>query len=119
MLYKLPNLRRLEVIIGKGTSLPSASLPNLVDLAITCDNEDDWPQLFHGATLGNLGSVTFYPQSEEIGDFLGAFERAALPLFVQNTLSDFCLDTSYSWNPNYSSPSIYTAGRPEYSILLL
>jgi len=103
VLYKLPNLRGLSVVIEKGTSLPSASLPNLVDLAITCDDEDDWPQLFHGATLGNLRSVTFSPQSEEIGDFLGAFERAALPLSVQNTLSDFCLDTSYSWNPNYSS----------------
>jgi len=103
MLYKLPNLRSLSVVIERGASLPSASLPNLTHLEIVCDNEDGWPQLFHRATFGKLESVAFYPQSEQLGDFLGTFERAALSSSVQNTLSTFCLDTSYSWNPNYSS----------------
>jgi len=103
VLYKLPNLRSLSVVIERGTSLPSASLPNLTDLEIVCDNEDDWPQLFHGATFGKLNSADFYPRSKQLGDFLGAFERAALSSSVQNTLSTFCLETSCSWNPNYSS----------------
>jgi hypothetical protein len=32
VIYKLPNLRSLSVIIDRGTSLPSASLPNLTNL---------------------------------------------------------------------------------------
>jgi len=44
-----------------------------------------------------------YPQSEPIGDFLGAFKEAALYSSVQNTLSEFHLQTPYSWNPSYSS----------------
>jgi len=103
VLYKLPNLRSLSVAIQRGAPLPSASLPNLTDLKIWCDNEDDWPRLFHGATFGKLRSVCFHPQSEQIGDFLGAFERAALSSSVQNTLSSFCIFTQHSWNPNYPS----------------
>jgi len=103
VLYKLPNLRGLSVAIEKETSPPSALLPDLIQLVITCDNEDGWPQLLHGATLGNLGSVIFCPQSEQLGDFLGAFERAALSSSVQNTLWEFCLYTPHPWNPNYSS----------------
>ena len=78
VVYKLPNLYSLSVVIERETRLPSASLPNLVDLTIRCDDEDNWLQLFRGATFGKLESVTFYPQSEEIGDFLGAFKGAAL-----------------------------------------
>ena len=100
---KLPNLRHLSVIIGRETSLPSASLPNLTTLAITCDNEDDWPRLFHGATFGKLESVMFFPQSSEIGDFLGAFKRAALSSSIQNTLLTLQIRPSCSWNPIYSS----------------
>ena len=103
VLYRLPELRSLSVVIEGETPLPSASLPNLTELTITCDNEDNWPQPFHGATLGKLESVTFIPRSEQIGDFLGAFQRAALPLTLQNTLSKFHLSLRYSWNPNYSS----------------
>jgi len=103
VLYKLPSLRYLSVIVERETSLPSASLPNLIELTITCNNKEDWLRIFHGATFGKLKSVTFYLQSKQPGDFLGAFERAALSSSVQNTLSKFCLSTSYSWNTNYSS----------------
>ena len=103
VVYRLPNLRSLSVDVERETSLPSASLPNLTDLTITCDDEDSWPRLFHGATLGELRSVTFCPRSERLGGFLGAFEKAALSSSIQNTLSMLYLFTPYSWNPNYSS----------------
>ena len=103
VLYKLPNLRCLSVVTERETRLPAASLPNLTDLTIRCEDEDDWPQLFHGATLGKLEDVNFYLQSEQVGDFLGAFERAALPLSIQNTLLKFYIFAQHSWNPNYSS----------------
>jgi len=103
VVYKLPNLRGLLAVIERDTLLSPASLPNLTDITINCEDEGDWPQLFHRATLGKLESVTFYPESEEIGDFLGAFERAAHSSSVQNTLSKFRVSTSWSWNPNYSS----------------
>ena len=101
--YKLPNLCDLWVVIERGAPLPSALLPNLTDLKITCDNEDDWPQLFHRATFGKLESVAFHPRSEQIGDFLGAFERAALSSSIPNTLSKFSILSWHSWNPKYSS----------------
>jgi len=103
VIYKLPNLCDLSVVIKRETPLPPALLPNLTDLTISCDNEGDWPQLFHGATLGKLKSVTFYPQSEQIGDFLEAFERVALSSSVQNTLSKFSLSASFPGSPNYYS----------------
>ena len=103
VLYKLSDLRSLSVVIERETLLPPASLPNLTDLEIICDDEDDWPQLFHGATFGKLEAATFYPHSEQLGDLLGAFERAALSSSVQYTLSSFYLSTSCSWSPNYSS----------------
>ena len=103
VLYELPNLRSLSVAIERETPLPPASLPNLTELIITCDNEDGWPQLFHGATLGKLEDITFFLRSERIGDFLGAFERAALSSSVQNTLSKFYISTWRPWNPTYSS----------------
>ena len=104
MLYELPNLRSLSVVIKKGTTPPSsASLPNLTELKITCHDEDGWQGLFHGATFGKLKSVFFYPQFEQIGDFLGAFERAALSSSVQNTLSKFHIFAWSPWNPTYYS----------------
>ena len=103
VLHKLPNLLNLSVAIEKETPLPSASLPNLIGLTIRCDDEDNWPRLFHGATFGKLKSVSFYPRSKQIGNFLGAFERAALSSSIHNTLSTFYLSTPCSWNPNYSS----------------
>ena len=100
---KLPGLRDLRVVTEKETSLPSALLPNLTELAIRCDDEGDWPRLFHGATFGKLEIVWFSPRSKKIGDFLGAFERAALSSSVQNTLTRFRISVPRSWIPNYSS----------------
>jgi hypothetical protein len=100
---KLPNLCHLSVVTERETSLPSLSLPNLTHLTITCDDEGDWPQLFHRATLGKLESVTLYPKSKQIGNFLGAFERAALSSSVQTTLKELNLVALCPWNPDYSS----------------
>jgi len=104
VLYELPNLRGLSVVIGRETPLPSASLPKLTKLSITCDNEYGWPRLFHGATFGKLERVGFYLLgSGQIGDFLGAFKTAALSSSIQNTLSKFSVSAWCSWNPTYSS----------------
>ena len=103
VIYRLPNLRDLRVVIERGAPLPSVSLPNLTKLQIEYDDESGWPGLFHRATFGKLESVSFYPESEEIGDFLGTFERLVLSSSVQDTLSKFYFSTSRSWNPNYSS----------------
>ena len=103
VLYKLPNLRFIDVVIERETRLPSASLPNLTRLATTCENEDGWPQLFHGATLGRLECVDFYLLSEQVGGCLEAFKEAALSSSIQNTLSKFLIMGGHLWNPNYSS----------------
>jgi len=103
VIYKLPNLRSLSVAVERGVPLLPASLPNLTDLRIACEDENDWPRLFHGATLGKLENVTFYPRSGHIGDFLGIFEKAAISSSVQNTLSKFRLSAPSLRNPNYSS----------------
>ena len=101
VIFKLSSLCSISVAVGSETSLPSASLPNLTDLVLTCGN--NWPRLFHGATFGNLESVVFFHRSKEIGDFLETFKRGALSSSVQNTLSMFNLYTACSWNPHYSS----------------
>ena len=103
VIYKLPNLSSIYVVIEGETSLPPASLPGLTELRITCDDEDGWPGFFHGATFGKLKTVYFFPESEQIGDFLGTFKRVALSSSIQNTLSDFRIFTPCRWNPNYSS----------------
>ena len=105
---RLPNLRNLSVDTEGGTSLPSASLPNLTELSIACANDSRWPGLFRGATFGKLESVTFYTRSESTGDFLGAFERAALSCSVQNTLLELRLFPLYPLNPNYPSLQTFT-----------
>ena len=54
--------------------------------------------------LGNLETVMFnYPRSEQIGDFLEAFERAVLAASIQNILSESHLFAWCSRSPNYSS----------------
>jgi len=108
VIYKLPNLCGLSVVIERGTSLPPASLPNLTKIAIECEDEGDWPQLFRRATFGKLESVAFYPRCKKIGDFLETFEKVALSSSIQNTLSRFHAFTSCSWNPNYSSLLSFT-----------
>ena len=103
VLYKLPDLRCLEVVAEREARLPSALLPSLTRLEIMADSGDGWPRLFHGATFGKLEDVNFYLLSEQVGDFLEAFKEAALSSSVQNTLSKFFVMGDHLWNPNYSS----------------
>ena len=112
VVHRLPDLRYLTVVTGGGTSLPSLMLPSLTKLLIIEHDHDhdwlDWMEMFYGATLGKLETVNFAPESEQIGDFLGAFERAALAASVQNALSNFVLYTRYSWDPKLSSLLSFT-----------
>jgi len=108
VVYKHPDIRKLWVVIRRDAPLPSVVLPNLIDLEITYEHDRDWLRLFRGATLGPLEAVGFHSKSEQIGDFLEAFERVALAASIQNTLSAFFLFTSCSWNPNYSSLHQFT-----------
>ena len=103
VICKLSDLRELMVVIERGTSLPPVVLLNLANLFIKYDFDSDWLQMFRGVTLENLESFTIRSESEQIGDFLEAFERVALAASTQNTLSEFSFHTSSSWNPNYSS----------------
>jgi len=103
VISNLPNLRDLSVVIEKGTSLPSVVLPNLSNLIVKYDDDNDVLPMLRGATFGKLATVTFFSGSEQIGDFLEAFEKVALAASVQNTLSEFYLYKSQPWNPNYSS----------------
>ena len=102
-IYESQNLRHLSVVIEKGTSVPSASLPNLAHLQIECDDGSDGLQLLRGATFGKLESVSFDMESKPINDFLETFKGAALSSSIQNTLSVLCFSTQWPWNPNYPS----------------
>jgi hypothetical protein len=108
VVYKLPDLRELSVVIEKDTSLPSLVLPNLTSLTITYDHGSDWPGMFRGAALENLEAVMFFPESEQIGDLLEAFETVSLAVSAQDTLSQFYLYTSCSWDPKYFSLLSFT-----------
>jgi len=103
VIYKLPGLCDLTAVIERDTLLPSATLPNLANLTVQGDHDNDLLRVFHGATFGRLESVTFSSGSAQIGDFLEAFERVALAASTQNTLTEFCLYASCSWHPNYLS----------------
>ena len=103
VVFRLPKLSGLWVVIEGHTLLPPVELPNLTEIDLEYDDHLDWLQGFRGAALGKLESVSFCSQSEQIGDFLGAFESVALTSSVQNTLSSFMFTTSRSWYPNYSS----------------
>ena len=106
VVYNLPDLRELSVFIERDGPSPPVVLPNLIKLFITYGGHNhggDWLRILRGATFGKLKIVGFDHRSEQIGDFLEAFERVALGTPIQNTLSEFYLHTSCSWNPNYSS----------------
>jgi hypothetical protein len=106
VVHRLPGLRWLTVVAERGTSFPSLMLPSLTKLIIKNDHDYDWSNLleiFYGATLGKLETVSFVSESERIKDFLGTFERAALTASVQKTLSNLSLNTRCSWNPKFSS----------------
>jgi len=103
VIYRLPRLTALWAVIRGPTSLPTIALPNLTSIYVEYDDHLDWLSGFRGATLGRLASAMFHSQSNRIGDFLGAFESAALTTSSQNTLSRLKFFTSRSWNPNYSA----------------
>lgn len=109
VVHKLPDLGWLTVVTEKGTSLPSPMLPSLTGLTIIQrDHGRDWLEMFYGATFGKLESINVVSEYEQIGNFLGEFERAALAVSVQNTPSNFVLYTICSWNPNFSSLLSFT-----------
>lgn len=108
VVYKLPNLRKLSVVLERNISLPSVALPNLTSLTLKYDHNSDWSRWLHGATLGKLKTIHFEPRSEQIGDLLEEFERVALATSIQNTLSEFSIYTLCSWSPNYSSLLLFT-----------
>ena len=103
VVYRLPRLSRLWAIIQGPTWLPAVSLPNLTGIYVEYDGDLNWLQGFRGGTLEKLEVVAFRSESEQIGNFLGAFESVVLTTSAQNTLSDFGFYTPRSWNPNYSS----------------
>ena len=100
---RLPRLSELWTIIHGSTPLPTVTIPNLSAIDVEYDGDLTWMQAFHGAKLGKLETAAFHSKSEQIGDFLGAFENVALAASAQNTLSKFHFYTKRSWNPNYSS----------------
>ena len=102
-IHRLSSLRELSVIIEGDPFLPPLVLPNLPGLIIKYDDDSAWLRMFRAATLGKLESVTFHPTSEIFGDFLEAFEKVSLAASARNTFSWFYLQTSFPWNPNYSS----------------
>jgi len=102
VIHKLPDLCGPSVVIAKDASLPPLAFPNLTNLMITCDHDGDWSRVFYKAALGKLETVAFHSESEQIGDFLEAFERVVLAASAQDTLSECYFHTPHSWNPNYS-----------------
>ena len=103
VVLSLPNLRELSVVIVGDVSLPTVELPNLTKLTVKYYHDRHCLRLFRGATLGEVTSVTFYSESESIGNFLEEFKRLALTISISATLSSFVFFTSRSWKPNYRS----------------
>ena len=103
MVCRLPGLSELWIVIQGHTLLPTLTLPNLKMIDVEYENHLDWLEGFRGATLEKLERVHFCCESEQIGDFLGAFESAARTTSIRNTLSLFAFRTSRPWNPTYSS----------------
>ena len=103
VVFGLPNLRELWVVVAGDISLPTMELPNLTELTVKYYHDRHCLQLFRGATLGEVTSVTFYSESESIGNFLEEFKHLALTISISATLSSFVFSTSRSWKPNYRS----------------
>jgi len=108
-LHSLPKLRQVWIFTQGQTSLPPFTLPNLQQIHVEWDYGHDWLQGFCGVTFGKLKTVTFrpVPGSAQIGGFLEDFQSVALSASFQNTLSDFKIFASQSWNPNYSSLLVF------------
>ena len=102
-IYNSQNLFGLTVVVEKGTSIPSASLPNLIRLRINSEDGNDELQFLRQATFGKLGFFHFNIRSSPADDFLETFKKAALSSSIQDTLSEIWFTTDWSWNPNYSS----------------
>jgi hypothetical protein len=103
VVYRLPKLSHLWAVIEGHSTLPLVVLPALISILIEYDDHLDWLQGFRGATLGGLESVSVRSDSNQIGDFLGAFESVMFTTSTQNTLLHFSFYTLSSWNPNYYS----------------
>ena len=103
VIFKLPDLRKLSMVIERDALPSPVVLPNLTHLFIGCDHGGGWLRFLRGATFGKLEAACFASGPGQIGDFLEEFERIALAASAQHTLSYFHLDTLCSWNPNYSS----------------
>jgi len=103
VVYRLPGLSTLWVVIQGPISLPAVALPNLTVIDVEYNDNLNWLRAFRGAKLGKLKTAAFHSKSEQVGDFLGALESAALAASARNALTTFLFYTSRSWNPNYSS----------------
>jgi len=108
---RLSDLRNFSIVVERGKPLPSLLLPNLTNLTVGYDHDDDCLEMFRGAAFGNLETIKFTSRSEQIGDFLGTFERLALAASIKDTLSEFRLHTSRSWSPTFSSLLSFTQMR--------
>jgi len=100
---RLPELSHLWTVIQGPTLLPTLALPNLTVMDIEYDGDLNWLEGFRGATLGELESIVFHTETNDIGNFLEGFESVALTTPIKNTLSVFKFCTSRPWNPMYSS----------------
>ena len=98
VLYQLPKLSSLWAVVQGPTSLPPVALPNLTSIDVEHDDHLDWLRGFRGMALEKLERVYLRSESEQIGDILGAFEKA---VSTSVTLSVFKFYTSRSWYPNY------------------
>jgi hypothetical protein len=103
VLYQLPKLSSLWAVVQGPTSLPPVALPNLIFIDFEYDDHLEWLQGFRGAVLEKLDWVCFRSESEQIGDFLEAFENVALTTSAPAALRLFEFCTSQPWNPNYRS----------------
>ena len=101
VMHNLPDLRGLSVVIEEDSSLPRVVLPNLTGLTVKYLRDNDWLEVFRGATFGKLESVTFYSTSGCVGDFLKAFKEVAITTSILATLSTLKSYTQYPWIPNY------------------
>ena len=72
------------------------ALPNLTAIDLECDDHLEWLQGFRGAAFEKLDLACFRSESEQIGDFLGAFEDAALNTSAPATLSKPAFYTTQS-----------------------
>ena len=103
VLCRCTDLCDVQTVIDGPTSLPTMVLPNLTRMDIKFYHSRGLLQGFHGASLGNLVSLTFRSESESIGGFLQAFERVALTTSIPTTLSTFSFYTTRPWRPHYLS----------------